>query len=596
MKRLRTPSFIGTARALALALTIALSFTLTVFAEDGNGNWSTYQGNPSQNGQITTGTPPTATPTTTAIPLPRKGSPYSGIDTEPIMYNDGTNTWAFAIYNGGTYSGSTTPNANGIYTGTGGARLAVVNCSNNPPKNYNTYALSTTSGFQLSTPYLDTSSGSPVLYAAVTDFFDLFANDEFTTNSDWTLNNATIDTVNQVAVVSNATGTISQTVNTASSTNIQLTSKLILAGGTTANYAFTAVNGSTTYPLASGTITSSTSPVYINQLCTTQFPASGNYTITLTVTSPGAMVNVDYIKLNRQSAPSIKKITNLTSSANITSASVGGASFGGQINTPIVKYGSYLYYGTYNGNNKYYQLNPSTGATNIFTGNGNFYWAGAYSDGNFVYFGGDGGYLYYLPVGSFAGTASSSNTVTLSGAGNVRSSISTDGTSLYFTSQSGYLWKAAKAVAGTPPTAPTTTSVSISACVGSSVSITSTPTLSKNGYIYTGYYNGFTSGGVVKVPTSNFTQAALASIYTGDPVQCSPVVYSVTVTLASKADDVYFTTNSASGAGYCVEGLSGTQKWTAGGTSGNKYALQGFASANGYLAYGDDGGCLYVIH
>ena len=80
-----------------------------------------------------------------------------------------------------------------------------------------------------------------------------------------------------------------------------------------------------------------------------------------------------------------------------------------------------------------------------------FYWAGAVVSGSYIYFGGDGGYLYYRPVGSGFGTTSDTDiqstslnlaaaTGGASDAGNVRSTVMLDGDKLYFTSQGGYLW------------------------------------------------------------------------------------------------------------------------------------------------------------
>ena len=134
---------------------------------------------------------------------------------------------------------------------------------------------------------------------------------------------------------------------------------------------------------------------------------------------------------------------------------------------------------------------------------------------------------------------------------------------------------------------------------GSSVplSSTTTPTLSDNGVLYAGV-NGYDSlfngvGAVYAFDPATLTR--LDTIYTGDQVQASSIVYSDTV---EQIDYVYFTTNSAQGAGFCYSyDAFGTiaQEWTAGGTSGNRYALQGFSSDGGYLVYGDDGNNLYFM-
>jgi hypothetical protein len=85
------------------------------------------------------------------------------------------------------------------------------------------------------------------------------------------------------------------------------------------------------------------------------------------------------------------------------------------------------------------------------------------------------------------------------------------------------------------------------------------------------------------------------TIYSGDPVQASPIVYS-----GSYYDLIYFTTNSSTGKGYCyyydTNYPYSEPVWSAGGTSANPYAEQGFASDNGYLVYGDDANNLYIMH
>jgi Tol biopolymer transport system component len=176
--------------------------------------------------------------------------------------------------------------------------------------------------------------------------------------------------------------------------------------------------------------------------------------------------------------------------------------------------------------------------------------------------------------------------------GDVRSSISTDGTSLYFTSKgsgaNGYLWMATKASSTSPPT------VSSVQLLGTS---TSTPTISANNRIYVGYYIGSDDGGV---QVFNKSLSPMGTFAPGAPVQCSPIVYSIsTGSILNQRDYIYFTTNTENGAGfgyiYAMSTGATAMLWNAAGTSSNPYALQGFSAENGYLAYGDDGDYLYIV-
>jgi hypothetical protein len=121
--------------------------------------------------------------------------------------------------------------------------------------------------------------------------------------------------------------------------------------------------------------------------------------------------------------------------------------------------------------------------------------------------------------------------------------------------------------------------------------------------VYAGYNNGFTSGGVVVIPASAFG-SVITTVYSGDPVQSSPIVWSDE---GNEMDYVYFTTNAdytystpPTHNGYCYSvDVSGSPPvpslvWNPG--TGGTYALQGFASDGGYVVYGDDGNTLYIFH
>lgn len=266
----------------------------------------------------------------------------------------------------------------------------------------------------------------------------------------------------------------------------------------------------------------------------------------------------------------------------------------GQINTPIVKYGSYIYFGTWPGGSnagKYYQVDVSTTSYTYktFTPESyGFYWAGAVKSGNYIYFGSDNGKLYYRQAGPrFDSTAATAGGVldltdtTIGGAsdaGNVRSTVMLDDGKLYFTSQGKYLWCCTIGSGGAP---------AISWKVSLDGTSTSTPT-KVGDRIYVGYYSGFSAGGVQCVGASG--SHTVTTVASGFPVQCSILVDGD----GTGTDYLYFNTNSDSGAGYCYSynGSTGTSVWS---TDGDTYALGGMAYDNGYLVFGNDYNHLFIV-
>ena len=229
---------------------------------------------------------------------------------------------------------------------------------------------------------------------------------------------------------------------------------------------------------------------------------------------------------------------------------------------------------------QYYQVDISgTGFDAVtYTGKAGFYWAGAVQLGGYIYFGGDSGYLYYQDELGF-GEADTYVKLTdkASDAGNVRSTIMTDGTNLYFTSQGKYLWCYQPDANGVPV---------YQWHIQLAGTSTSTPTLVQNSdgttSIYTGYYSGFSAGGVQVTTVSGSTQT-IATVASGFPVQCS-ILYS--------NGYVYFNTNASGGAGYCYNAATGTQVWA---TTADTYALGGMACDNGIIVFGNDYDHLYVV-
>ncbi len=569
-------------------LGLVMAFVM-VFSVGVSASWNQYQGSDTHVGTITDVAPLTSSLGTLAdtdshVGLPAlnySGSGWSGVDTTPVMEVFNNNTYAYVIYNGFS----------------NGAQLSRINCADN---SVTSLRLSIQGSFQLSTPYLDTAAGT--IYVAAGNYYNILANNEFATTGSWVLpSGVTIDTADESVTVP-AGKTISQTFNYAlsSSSKTQLTSGIKLVSGTSATVTYTLTKpDGTSVTLATQDVTSTDTWTYLEELGSGDVHATGDYTISVAVT--GGTVKLDYVTYSRQTSGISAVDRNLT-----TKTPVGGTEKSGQINTPVMKYGNYIYYGTYNGGYKYYQVyvgatgNGHTyGDMKVFTGNNHFYWAGAIrvavNGTDYIVFGGDGGYLYCTPEANFGDSTATKvyNLSTLGSvtAGNVRSSISSDGTYIYFTSQGGYLWRAS--IASLP-----TGSLSVSKVVLGGTS-TSTPAISSNGKIYVGYYNGFNAGGVQLVKASTFASAVnvtdpdtedVDKIF-NNPVQSSVVVYS-----SGTTDYVYFTTNCSGGAGYCYQvnrSNAAAKMWQ---TTGSTYTLQGMAACNGYLTFGNDHNKFYVIH
>jgi hypothetical protein len=344
---------------------------------------------------------------------------------------------------------------------------------------------------------------------------------------------------------------------------------------------------------------------------------AGNYTIRITVSAGTTAATASTLSLGRYdwALYSLSSVSVATAAPTPVRIAYGE----GQANTPI----SYdtdsngrlldLYWGVWGGTRSYYQYNlqGSTPAVISFlpkssAGGDNFYWAGAalvtISGTNYAVFGSDSGTVYVQDTANFAVPGFS---FLVPQASQIRSSIVSSGSYVYFTSADttsapalGYLWQ----ITTSSLTAPSP-SISIAKLTNAS---TSTPVISANGYVYVGTYNGLANGTVEAYPVSGISTNPII-IYgtpsttppTGDPVQSSAIVYSAGSGLNSY-DYVYFTTNSVNGAGYAVSHRINTHAiaslWSVSGTSGNPYAVQGFAADNSYLVFGDDGNSLHILH
>jgi hypothetical protein len=336
----------------------------------------------------------------------------------------------------------------------------------------------------------------------------------------------------------------------------------------------------------------------IQQLSTPYLDTAAN---TLYVATSSSAAGNDYWKLW-----SVSNVN--TPTPTVTPLATGA----GQANTPISAAAdtkpAYIYFGSYSGarTGSYYQYgitaSPGTLATFAPPKGDDFYLAGAAfvnipgeGLGDCVVFGGDRATIYVRPINAFAtGTGNAVTLVDLvNSPGPVRSSIVKNGDFVYFTSGGSWnaiLWQILVTDLDNSATINDINNYNMKAYTS-----TSTPVISDKGYIYVGSYNNDGTG-LVEAYTPgdgvNTPPALAAVIYNpGDAVRSSPIVYTDGT---GTWDYIYFTTYSASGAGYCYRynGTNAQQRWA---TTGNAQAFQGFASDGGYLVYGDDSNNLYII-
>lgn len=564
-----------TSRVLAILLALAMLLSVTAFAADKTTVWPVYGSNANHN-SVVDGAPTSAT-SVTGIDLSNGGSGWDGIDNVPVMETVGETTYAYVLYDG--------------YSRYGG-QLAKINCSAATPYVVWHKQVSGASGFQLSTPYLDTearaiyigaSNASVYNDVAISNPVALTANTAGTV----TINGLTLLTAaNRVSVpvyVGHTSVAARGTLTTEGTATIQL------GGGTAVNLTLSTTQASsgTIYKIYEqatydddGEVNGYDYYYYINHSVTASSLTDATLSISVTLNGTGKIESVSMFA----NKGAVTKITGIdsTDASGLTLTSVV-SSVNGQINTPITRYGDYIYFGTWSGNTamQYYQVKVSDSSftTKTYTGNAGFYWAGAVQLGDYIYFGGDSGNLYYQLAGNDFG--SNEDVVALtdkaSDAGNVRSTIMTDGTNLYFTSQGKYLWCYQPNEDGVPE---------YQWHIQLAGTSTSTPTLVQNSdgttSIYTGYYTGFNAGGV-QVTTVSGSTRTIDTVASGFPVQCS-ILYS--------DGYVYFNTNASNGAGYCFNVATKTQAWTAGSDT---YALGGMACANGIVVFGNDHDMLYVV-
>lgn len=574
-------------KTLAIVLCLAMILSLTALA-----NWTTIGGNNNHNGVVTS-SPTSSNPSITEIALLNSGSGWDGVDTVPVMRTVGTGTtavtYAYVLYDGHAACG----------------HLAKINCSADDPYVVWDKQISGGSGFQLSTPLLvpATDAANDVIYLAAS-------------NAD---KNSGVSIANDISIASGGSATITCNSLTLSTASNRVAVGILLGEYNTQQTSFVA-NGSATLQLTGGTqktvtlnpnasATGNNYHVfeqevydddgdviayqywwYINHNISGTTGSGKTLTVTVNLTDHAGTIK--YVDMFGQTA-AIQKVSNLgaTAAKDVVVTTIKNG-ITGQINTPITTDGTYLYFGTYTGYNTtgtYYQI--STTGTVIGTcspTNHCFYWAGAVSDGTNIYFGSDGGTLYWRPIANFSTNSGGSLDLTsiVSDAGNVRSSIMLDNGVLYFTSQGGYLWLA---------TFDSGTLSAIPIAIGGTS--TSTPTKVGN-RVYVGCYGGATIGGVQCVDFSG-GDPVVTYVVQGTSSDPRPVQGSIVVNgtgTGTAADYLYYVTNAAAGAGYsCTwNGSSSSAIWdtTAYNTA---YALGGMAIDNGIAVFGNDKNYLYVI-
>ena len=603
-----------TGRVLATLLALAMLLSVTAFAATTTSTWYGYGGDTTTHNAAVTSAPTSTSPTVTRIDLWNSGSGWDGIDNVPVMRTIDGVTYAYVFYDGHA----------------AGGRLAKINC--NDGVLVWDKQMTGASGFQLSSPLLvpGSSDGTgDTLYLAAS-YAETYSDASFTGSDAIAAGDTGLTKTFNISNITTSSNRVAAGIYLGETTvanrgTIGVTGTAQITCGSanvTLNLITSGTNSGTNVvmyeqPVYTGTeITSYKYYYYVNYNINV---GSGNVgtaqTLTLTIKLTGGDGTLQYVDTYAQVA-ALQKVTGIETNdagaAGVEHPSIVSG-ITGQINTPITTDGTYLYFGTWSGNSAqpYYQVKISDSSYKTFTPASNgFYWAGAAVVGDYVYFGSDGGKLYWRSVSDFAATGGTVDlpAVNSNAAGNVRSSIMVDGTKIYFTTQNPtatdtksnfgnfYCFDVSS---GTPSFA---WGANIKAGTTSGT-CTSTPVIAESGNIYVGFYSGFTAGGLMKItaPTSGTVGTASLITVSGEaftqPVQCTPVVCTVVdEETEANVDYFYFNTNSNGGAGYCFsvpsDGTDATQVWA---TTGDTYALGGMAITNGYAVFGNDYNHLYVV-
>lgn len=603
-----------TSRVLAILLALAMLLSVAAFAATTTSTWYGYGGDTTTHNAAVTSAPISTSPTVTRIDLMNAGSGWDGIDNVPVMRTIDGVTYAYVFYDGHA----------------AGGRLAKINC--NDGVLVWDKQMTGASGFQLSSPLLvpGSSDGTGDTIYLAASYAETYSDASFTGSDAIAAGDTGLTKTFNISNITTSSNRVAAGIYLGETTvanrgTIGVTGTAQITCGSanvTLNLITSGTNSGTNVvmyeqPVYTGTeITSYKYYYYVNYNINV---GSGNVgtaqTLTLTIKLTGGDGTLQYVDTYAQVA-ALQKVTGIETNdagaAGVEHPSIVSG-ITGQINTPITTDGTYLYFGTWSGNSAqpYYQVKISNSSYKTFTPASNgFYWAGAAVVGDYVYFGGDNGKLYWRSVSDFDATGSSMTlpSVNSNVAGNVRSSIMVDGTKIYFTSQypSGssfgnfYCFNAGS---GEPTFAWGANIQATYSGTTYSGNCTSTPVIAASGNIYVGFYSGFTAGGLMKItaPTSGTVGTASLITVSGaaftQPVQCTPVVCTVVdEETEANVDYFYFNTNSNGGAGYCFsvpsDDTDATQVWA---TTGDTYALGGMAITNGYAVFGNDYNHLYVV-
>ena len=332
--------------------------------------------------------------------------------------------------------------------------------------------------------------------------------------------------------------------------------------------------------------------------CTRQLQLAGMggdrlYQLKLEVSFNGTTANEVIVKKaevykNNMFVKKIENISTATAPSAVTmidyhtySGTIDGGR-GGQLNTPMVYINGNLFFGNWirgdaNGNNyaKYFKLNVNSNQlSTLDTGHTDdgFYLAGAAvrkaGTKTYIVFGSDNSHLYMFNASTNALVSEVSSGIV----GQIRSSVSYADGGFFFTSKPGYIYRCS--FNGTKLVRNWETSLN-GAC-------NATPTVYGGmAYVSLGQF-GDTTG---KFAGCNIDTGEMEfGDYTpGGPVQSSMLIYK------DSENDLYtyYTVNRADGKGYCKQ--FGQEHPIAEEIGEAGYTLQGFAAANGYLVYGNDG-------
>lgn len=574
-----------TGKVLAILLALAMLLSVTAFAA-----WDVYGGNDNHN-SVVTSAPTSASPSVTSIDLSNSGRGWDGIDNVPVMETVTENgedvTYAYVLYDG--------------YSSYGG-QLAKINCSAATPYVVWRKQVSASSGFQLSTPYLDTTNRAIYIGASNASVYNNVAISSPVALTAGTAGTVTIGGLSLLTAANRVSVPVyvgHTSVADRGTLTTEGTATIRLGGGTPVNLTLSTTQSSsgTTYKIyeqatydADGNVNGYDYYYYINHSVTASSLTDATLSISVTLNGTGTIESVSMFA----NKGAVTKVTGIdsTDASGVTLTSVV-SSVNGQINTPITRYGEYIYFGTWSGYTQmqYYQVYVEEDDFDVttWTGNAGFYWAGAVKLGNYIYFGGDAtsssstapSYLYYRSEASFDTVGGAVQLP--SGAGNVRSTVMTDGTYLYFTSQGGYLWCYK----------PNETTGAPELQWSAALDATSTSTPTKVGdRIYVGVYSGFNKGVVKCVSASTHAVNDVIAVTDKNnfPVQCSIVVKGD----GTGTDYLFFNTNASNGRGFCYsyDGTTATEQWA---SNPDTYALGGMACDNNIIVFGNDYDHLYVV-